>query len=210
MTPGGVRRGHRPPGEGSPTTRCSSASGWDTGPGGRGVADRRRTVIVGSASCDASSRAPGRRAWAPSWASCGPHSTPETPFYHHRGSRDLADPIRRIGRRLRKCLTRGGPLPSGASEARNPDSHWPFRRSKPTNKTELVDAIATKTGDQRADAAKVPDGFFEVVPGGRRQGRREDHPASAFSGHRAGPTGPPGEAATWATGETIQIPPATA
>ena len=31
------------------------------------------------------------------------------------------------------------------------------------NKTELIDAIATKTGVSKADAGKVLDGFFEVA-----------------------------------------------
>src|SRR5690606_20498791 len=107
-------------------------------------------------------RGPGRRVPAPSWASSGPRSTPHSALYH----RDLA-----ISRTL-GCDGRGRPemLDMGVRiysavlpEARKPRLLLAFQEDQTMNKTELVDAIAAKTGVTKADAAKVLDGFFEVA-----------------------------------------------
>lgn len=71
------------------------------------------------------------------------------------------------------------------------------------NKTELVDAIAAKTGVTKADAAKVLDGFFEVaseVVGGDEKLTLPGF-LSIERTHRS-----TREGRNPATGETIQIP----
>lgn len=71
------------------------------------------------------------------------------------------------------------------------------------NKTELVDAIAAKTGVTKSDAAKVLDGFFEVAA--ETVGGDDKITLPGFLSiertHRAARSG-----RNPATGEAIQIP----
>lgn len=71
------------------------------------------------------------------------------------------------------------------------------------NKTELIDAIATKTGVSKADAGKVLDGFFEVAS--ETVGGDDKITLPGFLSiertHRAARAG-----RNPATGEAIQIP----
>ena len=74
-------------------------------------------------------------------------------------------------------------------------------------KTELVDAIAEKTGVSKSDAAKVLDGFYEVAAGVVSSGDDKITLPGFLSierTHRSARTGRNPQ-----TGETLQIPAGT-